>query len=170
MVTSYRPYVRGLLLYVPQLVSAPGGAVETMTDWTGAGLTGAFGDQEQLKAMGDQAQRLLADAKSGGWAVDEETGRHLRNAITQAEDRLSRISLNIERLRRKPKFGNDDYAQKAAIHFQAAMDSDQQSLIPVYETVLSNLKTIREALDIAMSKYDASNDAATRYLGRFKED
>lgn len=50
------------------------------------------------------------------------------------------------------------------------MDSDQQSLIPVYETVLSNLKTIREALDIAMSKYDASNEAATRYLGTFKED
>ncbi|MDQ0379680.1 hypothetical protein [Amycolatopsis thermophila] len=141
-----------------------------MTDWTGAGLASALGDREQIKAMGDQARRLLADAKSRGWAVDEETGTHLRNAITQAEDRLSRISLNIERLRRKPKFGNDDYAQRAAAHFQAAMDSDDRSLIPVYQTVLENLKPVREALDIAMSKYDASNDSATQYLGKPKED
>ncbi|MEV5297536.1 hypothetical protein [Amycolatopsis methanolica] len=140
-----------------------------MADWTDMGITAAFGDREQLKAMGDQAQQLLAQAKSGGWAVDEETGTHLRNAITQAEDRLSRISLNIERLRNKPPFGNDQYAQQAAAHFQRAMDSDQQSLIPVYQAVLENLRTIREALDIAISKYDASNDAATQYLGKLKD-
>lgn len=140
-----------------------------MADWTDMGLTGVTGDRDQLKAMGDQAQHLLDDAKSGGWAVDEETGTHLRNAITQAEERLSRISLNVERLRNKPPFGNDTYAQQAAAHFQTAMDSDQNSLIPVYQTVPKNLKTIREALDVAISKYDASNEEATQYLGKFKD-
>lgn len=139
-----------------------------MAEWTDMGLTEAFGDREQLREMGDQARHLLAEAKSGGWAVDEETGTHLRNAIARAEDRFSRIAINIDRLRNKPKFGDDEYAQRAAAHFQAAMDSDQRSLIPVYEAVLDNLRTIREALDIAISKYDASNEAATQYLGKLK--
>ncbi|WP_431921101.1 hypothetical protein [Amycolatopsis tucumanensis] len=140
-----------------------------MADWTETGLTAAFGDREQLKAMASTAQQMLADAKSGRWAVDEETGTHLRRAISQMEERLADIGVNIQRLRRRPKFGNDDYAQQAAAHFQAAMDSDQNSLVPVFETVRENLKHIREALDIAMSKYDASDEAATRYLGKFKD-
>ncbi|NIH81924.1 hypothetical protein [Amycolatopsis viridis] len=140
-----------------------------MADWTDTGLTEVFGDREQLREMGDQARHLLAEAKSGGWAVDEETGTHLRNAIAQAEDRFSRIAININRLRRKPNFGHDDYAQQAAAHFQAAMDSDQQSLIPVLETMLENLGTIREALDVATKNYDASNQVATQYLGTFRD-
>lgn len=48
---------------------------------------------------------MLDAARAGDWAVDEETGSHLRRA---------------------PKFGNDHYAQLTADHFLQAMDARAQ--------------------------------------------
>ncbi|MDQ0382986.1 hypothetical protein [Amycolatopsis thermophila] len=138
-----------------------------MGDWTdvGAGL----GDAGQLQAMEADTKRLLDSARAGNWAVDEETGTHLRRAVTTMLDRLAGIQENVRRLKRAPKFGNDEYARTAAAHFQKAMDSDENSLVPVYEALRVNLNQLVHALDEAMARYDASDEAATQHLGKFKD-
>ena len=119
--------------------------------------------------MDAETQRMLDSARAGNWAVDEETGAHLRRAVSQMLERLSGIQENVHRLKNAPKFGNDDYAKTAAAHFQKAMDSDENSLVPVFEALRANLAQLVDALDEAMARYDASDEAATRYLGKFKD-
>ncbi|MEV5298535.1 hypothetical protein [Amycolatopsis methanolica] len=119
--------------------------------------------------MAADTQRLLDSARSGGWAVDEETGTHLRLAVTTMLERLTEIQQNVDRLKVAPKFGNDDYARQAAEHFRLAMDSDEQSLVKVYEALKVNLTDLVTALDEAMARYDASDEAAIQRLGNFKD-
>ncbi|AIJ20884.1 hypothetical protein [Amycolatopsis methanolica] len=138
-----------------------------MGGWTNVGA--GFHDIRQAEAMAADTQRLLDSARSGGWAVDEETGTHLRRAVTQMLERLAGIQENVYRLKSAPKFGNDDYARTAAAHFQTAMDSDEHSLVQVYDAIRANLGKLVDALDEAMARYDDSDGAATQYLGKFKD-
>ncbi|UQS23464.1 hypothetical protein L1857_11835 [Amycolatopsis thermalba] len=134
-----------------------------------AQIAGVFGGEDNLNKMHADAKRMLADAKAGRWAVDEETGTHLRRAVTQMQEEMSRIAQRIDRLQRAPKFGNDEYAQRAAAHFLAAMDSDDQSLVRVFLAAQEMLDNLRVAIEIAISKYDASDEAATQALQTFKD-
>lgn len=63
-------------------------------------IAAVFGGKEQLNTLHAGAQRMLASAQSGGWAVDEETGSHLRRAVTQMQDRLNEIGQRIYALQR----------------------------------------------------------------------
>ncbi|NYI93618.1 enoyl-[acyl-carrier-protein] reductase (NADH) [Amycolatopsis endophytica] len=128
-----------------------------------------FGGEDTLNTMKADAKRMLADAKAGHWAVDEETGSHLRRAVTQMQERMIDLSLRIGRLQQAPKFGNDEYAKTAAAHFLAAMDSDEQSLVRVFHAAQEMLTSLGEAIDIAISKYNASEEAASEALNAFKE-
>ncbi|WP_435121561.1 hypothetical protein [Amycolatopsis thermoflava] len=137
---------------------------------TGAAqLAGVFGGEANLNAMHADAKRMLADAKAGKWAVNEETGSHLRRAVTQMQDRMTDLAQRIQRLQQAPKFGNDDYAKRAAAHFHAAMDSDEQSLVRVFLAAKDMLDSLLQAIEIAISKYDASDEAATQALNTFKD-
>ncbi|WP_027931624.1 hypothetical protein [Amycolatopsis thermoflava] len=137
---------------------------------TGAAqLAGVFGGEANLNAMHADAKRMLADAKAGKWAVDEETGSHLRRAVTQMQDRLARLDGRIYRLQRAPKLGNDDYATTVAAHFLTAMDSDDRSLVRVFRAAQDTLESLRQAIEIAISKYDASDEAAVQALTTFKD-
>ncbi|MFJ8811952.1 hypothetical protein [Amycolatopsis thermoflava] len=132
-------------------------------------LADVFGGESQLNAMHADAKRMLADAKAGRWAVDEETGSHLRRAVTQMQDRMSDLTLRINRLQQAPKFGNDEYAKRASAHFLTAMDSDDQSLVRVFLAAQDMLASLGQAIEIAISKYDASDDAAVQALHTFKD-
>lgn len=134
-----------------------------------AQIAGVFGGEDNLQRMNADAKRMLADAKAGNWAVDEETGTHLRRAVEQMQDRMRDISLRIVRLQQAPKFGNDEYARRAAAHFLAAMDSDERSLVRVFHAAQDMLASLREAVEIAISRYDASDEAATQVLNTFKD-
>lgn len=137
---------------------------------TGAAqLAGVFGGEENLNAMHADAKRMLADAKAGKWAVDEETGTHLRRAVTQMQDRMREAAVRIDRLQVAPKLGNDAYAKTVAAHFLAAMDSDERSLVRVFLAARDMLDSLRQAIDIAISKYDASDEAAAEALNKFKD-
>ncbi|NIH86168.1 hypothetical protein [Amycolatopsis granulosa] len=49
------------------------------------------------------------------------------------------------------------------------MYSDDQSLVRVFEAAQELLETLRQAIDTAISKYDASDEAATRAVSEFKD-
>ncbi|GAB3576122.1 hypothetical protein GCM10027445_39680 [Amycolatopsis endophytica] len=137
---------------------------------TGAGaqIADVFGGEQQLNTMNTDAKHMLAEAQAGNWAVDEETGSHLRRAVEQMQTELGRISPKIYRLQQAPKLGNDAYAKQVAAHFLTAMDSDDQSLVRVFHAAQEMLETLRQAIDIAISKYDASDQAATDALAPLK--
>lgn len=139
------------------------------TSSVAAQVAGVFGGEDQLNAMNADAKRMLADAQAGSWAVDEETGTHLRRAVTQMQDRLGKVGPRIYRLQQAPKLGNDEYAKRVAAHFLTAMDSDDQSLVRVFHAAQETLETLRQAIELAISKYDASDEAATKALSTFKD-
>ncbi|MFD4251798.1 hypothetical protein ACFWQL_18860 [Amycolatopsis thermoflava] len=132
-------------------------------------VANVFGGEQQLNTMNTDAKRMLADAQAGRWAVDEETGTHLRRAVSQMQARLGEVAPRIYILQQAPKFGNDDYAKRASAHFLQAMDSDDQSLVRVYQAAREMLETLRQAIDIAVSKYDRSDDAAMQALQKFRD-
>ncbi|WP_431918125.1 hypothetical protein [Amycolatopsis tucumanensis] len=143
-----------------------------MTDNSGdvaTQVTNVFGGEQQLNTMNTDAKRMLADAQAGRWAVDEETGTHLRRAIEQMKERLDGIRPRIYLLQQAPKFGNDDYAKKASAHFLTAMDSDDQSLVQVFTAAVDLLTTLQQAVEIAISKYQVADDAVSETLSTFKD-
>lgn len=132
-------------------------------------VANVFGGEQQLNTMNTDAKRMLADAQAGRWAVDEETGTHLRRAVSQMQDQLTDVGRRVYLLKQAPKFGNDEYARMASAHFLQAMDSDDQSLVRVFEAAREMLTTLSQAIEIAISKYDAADDAATQALSKFKD-
>ncbi|GLY65004.1 hypothetical protein [Amycolatopsis taiwanensis] len=88
----------------------------------GSAVAGIFGVGQQVNQMAEDAKKLLANAKAGKWAVDEETGTHLKRAFTQMQDRLNDIAGRLWRLERAPMLGNDDYAKAVAQHGSCGCD------------------------------------------------
>ncbi|NIH82460.1 hypothetical protein [Amycolatopsis viridis] len=132
-------------------------------------ISNVVGGPEQVKSFADDANRMLEEAQAGHWAVDEETGTHLRSAITTMQNRLDQLAPRVGFLRQTPRLGHDAYAREVAEHMRRAMDSDNQSLVPVFEALRAGLEKLRQALDIAMEKYDAADEAATKHLGQLKD-
>ncbi|TVT31542.1 hypothetical protein FNH05_28245 [Amycolatopsis rhizosphaerae] len=141
----------------------------TTSEQFGSSMAVIFGGEQQVNKMADDAGKLLADAKAGKWAVDEETGTHLKRAVTRIQDRLADIGRRANRLERAPMLGNDDYAQRVAQHFQNAMIADDQALIPVFRKTRESLDMLKQAFDEAIKHYDASDEAAARHFGPFED-
>ncbi|GHF09643.1 hypothetical protein GCM10017786_48980 [Amycolatopsis deserti] len=132
-------------------------------------VANVFGGEQQLNTMTADAKRMLADAQAGRWAVDEETGSHLRRAVSHMQDQLTDVSRRIYLLKQAPKFGNDEYAKMASTHFLHAMNGDDRSLVQVFEAAREMLTTLNQAIEIAISKYDSADEAASQALGKFKD-
>lgn len=142
--------------------SAGGGFIDSITK-------GVFGGEQQLKSAADTAQHYLDMAKAGEWAIDEETGTHLRSAFAYALQQLEEIKRRTHYLKVAPKVGNDTYAQQVSQHMLASVDSDDQSLLPMFNSLEDSLAKWREAVDTAIQHYNAADEAATKHFGRFKD-
>ena len=132
-------------------------------------VANVFGGEQQLNTMNADAKRMLADAQAGNWAVDEETGSHLRRAVAEMENRLGDINPRLYLLKQAPKLGNDPYARQVAAHFLTAMNSDDQSLVRVFEATQELMSTLRQAIEIAVSKYEAADNEVAETLSGFKD-
>lgn len=135
----------------------------------GSAIAGVLGGGEQVQSFADGAKHYLAEAKSGHWAVDEETGTHLLNGIKQAQARVNDIRPRTGYLREAPMVGNDAYARKVAQHMVDSVDSDAQSLLPVLNAFYDGLASLQEAVETAIRNYDASDEAATKHLTAFQD-
>jgi hypothetical protein len=128
-----------------------------------------FGSAEQVNAFAGGAKNLLGQAKSGGWAINEEGGSHFLGAVKEAQKQLLEVAPRLDSLKRAPMLGNDDYARVVAEQVRAAMDSDDQSLVPVFNKFYEGLDLVREAIEIAKKNYRAADAAAVKRLGEFKD-
>ncbi|MFD2419012.1 hypothetical protein [Amycolatopsis pigmentata] len=142
-------------------------------DTTGGGLgdiaTSVFGGTEQVTSFADTAQHYLDMAKAGDWAIDEETGTHLRGAFAYALKRLAEVAARTHRLEQAPKVGSDTYAQQVSQHMLASVNSDERSLLPVFSTLQDGLTKWQEAIDTAVKHYNTADEAATKHFGPFKD-
>lgn len=132
-------------------------------------ITSAIGGPEQARSFADGAKHMLAEAQAGQWAVDEETGTHLRNAIANAKRQFEGLELRVSYLQRAPNLGDDAYARRVAEHLREAMDSDERSLVPVFRALMQGLDNLLTALDVAMRNYDAADTAAREQLRQFRD-
>lgn len=140
----------------------PGGALGDIT-------TGVFGGTEQVTNFADTAQHYLDMAKAGDWAIDEETGTHLRGAFAYALQRLAEIGYKTHFLQQAPKVGNDTYAQRVSQHMLESVNSDDQSLLPLFNTLKDGLTRWQEAVDTAVKHYNAADEVATKHFGPFTD-
>lgn len=132
-------------------------------------VAGVFGGTEQVKSFADNAKHFLDEAKAGRWAVDEETGAHIRSGIAHSQQVLSEVRQELWTIQQAPMVGNDGYAQKVAQHMLASVNSDEQSLVPVFNMVYDGLDNLRDAVDAAVKNYDSSDEAATKHFAPFKD-
>ncbi|GLY68769.1 hypothetical protein [Amycolatopsis taiwanensis] len=128
-----------------------------------------FGGTGQVKNFADNAKHFLDEAKAGRWAVDEETGTHIRSGIADVQQELSAIRPELRYVQQAPMVGNDSYARKISQHMLASVDSDAQSLIPVFNMLYDGLDSLREAVDTAVKNYNASDEASTKHFAPFKD-
>ncbi|MDQ0376346.1 hypothetical protein [Amycolatopsis thermophila] len=84
--------------------------------------------------------------------------------LTQMQDRMREVGRRLYRLQQAPILGNEEYRP-----FLTAMDSDDQSLVRVFLAAQEMLVSLHEAIEIAISKYDASDAAASEALHTFKD-
>lgn len=144
-------------------------ADETARGFAGSIAEGVFGGTEQVKTFADNAQHYLDMAKAGEWAIDEETGTHLRSGFVYALQQLADIRVRTRYLKVAPKVGNDAYARQVSQHMLASVNSDDQSLLPVFSTLEDGLAKWREAVDTAIKHYNAADESATKHFGPLKD-
>lgn len=140
-----------------------------MTDDTTGGslesiIEGVIGDNKQMQTFANTARHYLNMAKTGGWAIDEETGTYLRNAFAYALHRVGNIMTTTYVLKKPPKIGHDTYAQKVSQHMLAAVNSDEHSLLVVFSTLAEGLAKWQEAVDTAIKHYHAADEAVTKHF------
>ncbi|GAB3498041.1 hypothetical protein [Amycolatopsis cihanbeyliensis] len=123
--------------------------------------------EAQAKAFADDAKGMLGEAKAGRWAVSEEMGQAFLAAVDEAEQQVSGLHHRVRNLARKPMLGDDEYARQVSQHVLMALDSDERSLVPAFNSFKDGLGHAREALEIARRNYKAADEDANQKLGPF---
>jgi hypothetical protein len=132
-------------------------------------ISGVFGGTEQVESFAANTRHFLDEAKAGHWAVDKETGTHIISGVAHVQEQLSEVREELWAIERAPMVGKDFYAQKVAQHMLLSVNSDKQSLVPVFNMVYDGLDNLRDAVDAAVKNYDASDEAATKHFGPLKD-
>ncbi|RZQ60742.1 hypothetical protein [Amycolatopsis suaedae] len=130
-------------------------------------LMSVFTDEEKVEEFAGGAQKLLAEAKNGDWAISEAGGQAFIEALEQAKQDLTEAAKQLPNLLRSPELGNDPYAREVAGHVLASLDSDDQSLALTFKNFQISLNDMHEAIKIARSNYDAADDESKQSLGPF---
>jgi len=133
-------------------------------------LMSVFTEEEKVEEFAGGAQKLLADAKNGSWAISEEGGKQFISALDEALSQLAEVNRDIRFLCRAPTLGNDKYAQQVAQHVLTALDSDDTSMAKSYEEFRRVLENTREALIIATQNFKKTDEEATQKLDPFLKD
>jgi hypothetical protein len=123
--------------------------------------------ESKANAFTDGAKALRQIAEEDGWAVSEEGGEHFLKAVEDAQRTMTGLTARVRNLSQAPKLGEDLYATQVAGHMQQVLDSDEQSLLPVFHKFMEGLDETREAIKTAMTNFDKIDEAATRKFGSF---
>jgi hypothetical protein len=113
------------------------------------------------------ADKLLAAAKGGGFAVNDEGGQAYLNALEEFRQELEAASNDLSLLKRAPQLGNGPYADHVAMFTAEVFDGDDRSLLPVIDKLKQQIDKVNEAFEIAKKNYnqaDSEHDQKIRSI------
>ncbi|MGY6656689.1 hypothetical protein ACXIZN_31435 [Amycolatopsis sp. TRM77291] len=126
-----------------------------MTDGAG-GPPGNFSN-----ILGDfsaQADRMVTAAKEGQFAVSEEAGEALKQAINDYVYDWNSNKRWFQRLAEKPKLGTSPYAQQVGDHAVLVADGDDLSAKKQLDMLRDIVLRAHEAIDLAKTKYKQQDE------------
>jgi len=132
-----------------------------MTDGTG-GPPGNFSN-----ILGDfsaQADAMVKAANEGRFAVSPEMGQAYKTALQDYLDSWTGNKVHFDSLANSPELGASPYTQQVGQHMAMVASGDHQSAKTQLETLQAVVERAQAAIDTAISKYQASDHAASKDL------
>ncbi|KAA2261033.1 hypothetical protein F0L68_18965 [Solihabitans fulvus] len=108
-------------------------------------------------------QNLRMAAESGGFAVSEEGGKALIDAIVKMQDGVHQSRLELENVKQDSKLGTSPDALVMVQYNKQVADGDPQSFAHVLQQFSTVLDETKAAINKAMSNYrntDSGNRAS----------
>lgn len=137
---------------------------------SGGGIGAALGtaglDVQAVKMAGDEAQKLIESAKSGGFKISPEGLAPLKTALTDMSSELDRLMSNTPLLVQAPKLGDHPYGHTVSAHDQKGASVAAGSAMDVLTKFRQVLADADEALTRAAGLYKGTEAVA---ISTFKD-
>ncbi|ANN21045.1 hypothetical protein SD37_39315 [Amycolatopsis orientalis] len=132
-----------------------------MTDGTG-GPPGDF--SAMLGDFSAQADAMVKAAKEGRFAVSPEMGQAYKTALQDYLDSWTGNKIHFDSLANSPELGTSPYMEQVGQHMAMVASGDDQSAKTQLESLQTVVERAQAAIDTAISKYQASDHAASKDL------
>jgi hypothetical protein len=99
------------------------------------------------------ADKLLASAKSGGFAINEEGGQAYLNALEDFRQQLTEVQTDLSALVYGPKLGSGAYADEVSQFVTRVFNGDEQALLPIINQLQQQIDKVNEAFNLAKKNY-----------------
>ncbi len=104
-------------------------------------------------AMANGSQAMLAQAQSGGFSLDPHTGQALINALNTQLETLNGMGEHLLVISRQTKLGMTVGGQAMAKFNNEVATSGAKAFVPAHNQFVDTLKTMVQAIQIAMDNY-----------------
>ncbi|WP_103355047.1 hypothetical protein [Amycolatopsis sp. CA-128772] len=140
------------------MLIADGGGGGSMSDIVNPFSSGAM--DTAVKAATAETQKLLAAAGSGGFRVSPEGVAPIKKALSDLVNDLNEKSEAIYLLNQSPQLGNHPYGHTVAAHDHKGAAQAEGSASTALEELKNLADQANQALDLAVAKYNESDNAA----------
>ncbi|WP_410664459.1 hypothetical protein [Amycolatopsis sp. lyj-84] len=132
-----------------------------MTDGTG-GPPGNF--SQMLGDFSAQADAMVKAANEGRFAVSPEMGEAYKTALNDYLDSWTGNKIHFDSLANSPELGTSPYTEQVGQHMTMVASGDSQSAKTQLESLQAVVERAQAAIDTAISKYQASDQAGSKDL------
>jgi hypothetical protein len=115
-----------------------------------------------VDAFSTEVDQMTEQAKSGGWAVNDEGGQATIKAIEDYLDRWAIDKRSFQMLSQGPPLGSGPYMKQVSHHVAKVAEGDDMSALPHLQTLEAVCGRMIDAIKIAMSKYHEIDASTTR--------
>ncbi len=111
------------------------------------------GLSEGAAAMASGSQTMLAQARSGGFTLDPDTGQALINTLNKQIETLHGLGEDVVRISRETRLGMTPGGQAMAKFNHEVAVSGAKAFVPAHDQFVQTLITVVQAVQIAMDNY-----------------
>ncbi|WP_410629576.1 hypothetical protein [Amycolatopsis sp. cmx-4-83] len=137
---------------------ADGGGSAFLSDLLNPFSSGAM--SAAVQAATAETQKLLAAAGSGGFKISPEGVKPIKDALKDLINDLNAKSESIYLLNQSPQLGNHPYGHTVAAHDHKGAAQAEESASTAIEELKKVAQQASEALDLAVAKYNESENSA----------
>ncbi|MEV4051385.1 hypothetical protein AB0J55_09360 [Amycolatopsis sp. NPDC049688] len=140
------------------MLIADGGGGGSISDIVNPFSSGAM--NAAVKAATAETQKLLAAANGGGFRISPEGVAPIKKALADLINDLNLRGDSIYTLNQSPQLGNHPYGHTVAAHDHKGAAQVEGSASMALEELKNLAEQAGKALDIAVAKYNESDNAA----------